>query len=321
MKKYSVIMPIYNSEKTLYISINSILNQNYKNWELIAIDDGSTDDSLKILEKLAKKDKRIKVVHQKNSGPGHARNNGINIATGDYICFLDSDDYYEPNYFEIINNINKNNNFDLIYIGRIQEQEDGKITNVNDVTKFQKYDKDELIKLQLMGILPWGPCIKLGKSEIIKQCKFSNLEVGEELIYSFNVLKKSKKIAFLDKNLYHYVYNENGQHKKGGIDPWGEVTKALKEYLSNIGEYEKYSDAVNGLALRALTIAIYRCSCEYKYNEAKQKIKNIIKMYQGNYELNNTDSKLMDKTSKLIFVFIKLRLFPLLYIASKIKNR
>lgn len=321
MIKFSVVMPVYNAQDSLNKSIGSLINQSYKEWELIAVDDGSTDESLKILKELANKDNRIKVYTKQNGGPGSARNFGIKHCNGDYIAFLDSDDYFEKDYFEIVNlKINSQKNVDIVFIGRILEKENGKITNINDVSKYKKYTKNELISLQMMGILPWGPCIKLGKSKIVKECLFSDLDVGEELIYSFELLKKSKNIIFIDNKLYHYVYNDNGQHKKGGNDPWWEVSKKMKDYLILNHEYKKYEKSINGLAIRSLTIAIYRSCCESKFREAKLKIKELVNKYSKEFNINEYNN-LMDKKTKIIMFFIKIKLYYIVYLASKYKSK
>ena len=102
MEKISVIIPVYNVEKFIEQSIKSVLNQTYKNLEIILVDDGSTDSSGSICDEYSKKDKRIKVIHQDNKGLSGARNSGLDIATGKYIMFLDSDDYFENNSCEIL---------------------------------------------------------------------------------------------------------------------------------------------------------------------------------------------------------------------------
>ncbi len=319
--KYSVIMPIYNSEKKLDRSIKSVIEQTCMDWELLLIDDGSTDNSLSICKKYARMDRRIKVFHQENKGPGSARNLGIQECKGEYITFIDSDDYYEKDYFETLNNANKTNDFDLLFFGLVLERENGEIYKYNHIGKFKKYDKEQLIKLQLMGILSWGSCLKAMKSSIAKACTFSDLQVGEELLFSFNVLKRAKKIEFIDKVLYHYVYNDTGQHTKGGCDPWHDVVINMKKYLIEQKQYKKYEQSINGLALRSLSISIYRYSSKLKYKEAIFKIKESIRNYKKEYNIKNVEFSLLDKFSRIILLLINLKLHFLLYIASKIKDK
>ena len=317
--KYSTIMPVYNAGDKLRKSIESILSQTYSNWELIIIDDGSIDNSLDICNEYSKKDSRIKVIHQDNHGPGYARNVGIKYAKGDYITFLDADDYYENTYYEDLFNEININSFDVIFFNRVMENDKGKINKINSVKKFKKCTKEELIKLQMMGILPWGPCLKIAKNEIIKKCVFSDLDVGEECIFSYEVIDNSNNIGFLDKTLYHYVYNENGQHTKGGIDPWRNVAIKLKQKLLQKGQLENYECAINALALRGLCIAIKRICCSNNYKNSKKLISKYIKEYEEEFNIYNTDKKLLDKTSKIIMRLIRLKLYFLIYIGTKIK--
>ena len=101
----SVIIPVYNVEPYLEQCLDSVINQTYKNLEIICINDGSTDNSLKILEKYQKKDNRIKLINQKNKGLSEARNAGLDVAKGEYIAFVDSDDYLELNAYEEAMNV------------------------------------------------------------------------------------------------------------------------------------------------------------------------------------------------------------------------
>lgn len=114
MKKLSVVVPVYNVEEYLKRCVDSIINQNYPNIEIILVDDGSKDSSGKICDILAAKDKRIKVIHQSNGGLSAARNTGIDNATGDYIDFLDSDDELLPNVFNDLIPLLEQNNLDIM---------------------------------------------------------------------------------------------------------------------------------------------------------------------------------------------------------------
>ena len=121
MQKISVIIPVYNVEKFLPQCLNSIIHQTYKNLEIIIVDDGSTDHSCDIYEKFAKHDKRIKIIKQKNKGVSAARNNGLSHATGDYVHFMDSDDYIDLDYYEKMITANKNIAADIIASGVVSQ--------------------------------------------------------------------------------------------------------------------------------------------------------------------------------------------------------
>lgn len=320
MYKYSIIMPVYNTGSRLNKSIASILEQSYKNWELIIIDDGSKDDSLKIAKKFAKQNKNVKVFHQDNAGPGAARNFGIKKAQGDFIAFLDSDDYYDENFLEIIDNELKNNNVDVIFYSNVKELENGKIIGGTNLVKYQNCSKEQIIKMQLMGVIPWGATLKTVKASIVKECSFSKIPVGEELIYSFNVLTKSKDFKILDNSLYHYIHTEDGQHTKGGYDPWRLVVDEVYKYLNETKKYKQYEKELNGLAMKALSIAIYRYYCNFNFRIAKKHIKRIIMEYKNKYNINNIEKDIMDKSSIIILTLINWRAYFILYLASKYKS-
>ena len=123
--KISVILPVYNVEKYLHVCLNSVLNQTYQDFEIICIDDASTDSSLEILEYFAKKDSRVKIIKQDfNQGPGHSRNCGLNVAKGKYIFFLDGDDWIDFNTFEVLVKKAEDNNLDLLFFNEINFHEE-----------------------------------------------------------------------------------------------------------------------------------------------------------------------------------------------------
>lgn len=146
--KISVIIPIYNCEKYLERLINSILNQSYTSFELILINDGSKDNSGEIIKTY--QDKRIKILDKENTGVSDSRNKGLEIATGELICFLDSDDYVSPNYFEtIISYFEKYPKIELLNFGFYSETENDKLERINyDLISYKEkyYENKEEIK-------------------------------------------------------------------------------------------------------------------------------------------------------------------------------
>ena len=123
--KISVIMPIYNVEEYLPKAVDSILKQTLVDFELFLVDDGSIDDSGKICDKYASQDSRVKVIHQVNSGAHNARNNALKLASGEYVCFFDSDDYIEPDMYELLSNAVEYYGFKMAQISRDEVNENG----------------------------------------------------------------------------------------------------------------------------------------------------------------------------------------------------
>ncbi len=148
----SAIVPVYNTEKLVGRCIDSIIAQTYPNWELILVDDGSTDKSFSVLKEYETKDCRIKVIHQENAGPGLARNKGIQNASGDYIVFVDSDDVIKTNYFEKLSH----ETADVIFIDIDQVDEDFNVQSKEHMSNYQTLSKDDLLRSQMTGKFPWG---------------------------------------------------------------------------------------------------------------------------------------------------------------------
>ena len=172
----------------------------------------------------------------------------------------------------------------------------------------------------MVGILPWGACSKVIKKDIVKKSSFTKLKVGEEALFSFNVLYCSSKIKFIDKPLYHYVHNDNGQHSKGGLDPWGPVVAAMKKHLIAINEYSKYEKVVNSFALKSFAISIYRCASKLNYSQAVVKIKENYSLYKKMYDFNNIDRRFINIFAILMFYLIKFKLYIVVIFASKIRS-
>lgn len=322
MSLISIIMPVYNAERTLKKSIDSVLAQSCENWELIAVNDGSKDLSLQILEEYSALDKRIKVFNQANSGPGATRNLAISQATGEYIAFLDSDDWWEKDFIEKINQKIESDNSDVIFYNLIREKESGETIKVSCLSQFSNRSKNDLIRYQMTGKMEWGMVKVIRRSIVAKhELKFSTDSVGEEAIFSFLVLKHSQIISFIDKPMYHYVLFDNGQHKKGDNDPWWNVVSKFKELLSETDELGLYGATINSFALRSLCIACYRISVSCSYAEAKRQIKEKIQEYAKHYHLSEIEKDTLDKTTLVLYPFIKTKFILPIYLASKIRSR
>lgn len=210
-KLISIIIPVYNAEKYLRRCLNSILAQTYKNWEAILVDDGSSDNSGAICDEYATKDKRFKVIHQRNRGVSSARNRGIEQVQGIWIAFIDADDYVGTDY---INGLYE----------RIKEEHDFIIQGYNKVINTNTIDKISLpdnvyytndfyqlfskIRIYEMGF-PWA---KLYNSNIIKRnyIRFDRkISCCEDLIFMFEYLVYCNSIQFIPKTDYYYMTNDS----------------------------------------------------------------------------------------------------------------
>ena len=199
--KFSIIVPVYKVEQYLEKCLDSILNQTYKDFELILVDDGSPDNCPAICDEYAKKDNRITVIHKQNGGVSSARNEALKIAKGEFIWFVDSDDYIETNALEILSDHIEKSPSDL-YIFEQGLSEKYNIDNLNDLF-YKHYFKYHF------GFAPWN---KIYKNSILQNNSmlFDTEEaIGEDLLFNINYYTKIKSLEFLDEKLYHYVIREN----------------------------------------------------------------------------------------------------------------
>lgn len=208
----SVIIPVYNTAKYIDLCVQSVIDQLYQDWECILVDDGSTDDSGLLCDKWAVKDSRIKVIHQANQGVSVARNNGMAESLGEYIAFIDSDDWVDANYLQDLNN-NKCD-CDLVVSGHIGERENGNHEICTPLTtkcfELSLENIEDFIHLNKKALL-YGPMNKLFSAKLIKdnQIQFpANCAYGEDLLFSFHYLEYVKTIATVKNLSYHYIMRD-----------------------------------------------------------------------------------------------------------------
>jgi glycosyltransferase involved in cell wall biosynthesis len=319
--KISVIIPVYNAEKYISRCLDSVVNQTYKDWEVIAIDDGSKDNSYSILSEYSFRDKRFKVSSHNNQGPGYTRNKAIEFITGDYIVFLDSDDYIETTYFEDLVICSSKNDSDVVFIDVIQENPDGKLIKYENMSKYKNSSKDRIIRHQMTGKLPWGGWRKAVKSRLItdNNIKYSKDAVGEEALFSFRVLMEARNISFLDKPYYHYVNYPNSQSKKGDDDPWGAVCSKISEYLQENGLFNEYKKTINSFGFTAFIVSVYRMSQNNSVAETVKLSKVALKRFKSIYSFD-LDKDSLEMRTKCVLPFTKMGLvFPIVLVA-KIKS-
>ena len=227
MKKdvVTIVLSIYNVEKYLERCINSVVNQTYKNLEIILVDDGATDSCPQICDEWAKKDSRIKVIHKKNAGLGMARNTGIENANGEYICFFDSDDYITLDAIEKLVNIAKKEKSDIVTFGFSRVDRNGNITEEHIPTSTKvTYTGDEICNdfladmiapqtassdRQNLWMSAWASFYSL---ELIKKANWrfvSEREIISEDVYSLlHLYKHLDRVSVLSESLYFYCEND-----------------------------------------------------------------------------------------------------------------
>lgn len=312
MKKISVIVPVYNVEKYLNKCLTSLVNQTYKNFEIIIINDGSTDNSLAICNKYSKKYDNIKVYDHKNAGVAHARNVGIEKATGDYLLFVDSDDYVDEKLLENLNEFLKKNDCDIVCFDMY------KVVN-NDNIYYHTSNSlvEDNIKRYIIG--DSGPCNKLIKKKLFNDLKFMEKIYYEDLATMPILALYTNKIDFLEKPLYYYVQRDNSiMHQKVFSEKLLDIFKALDNVYDVYNG--NYKDEIEYLYITHL---LRSASMRFlEYDDTKNylnKINEIIRTRFPNWKKNKY-LKLSSFKLKIICYLAYNKKYNLLKILMKIKK-
>lgn len=330
----SIIVPIYNGEKYIDKCIEMILNQTLKNFELIIIDDGSTDKSAQICSEYADKDNRIKLITKKNQGTWAARNRGIDESLGKYIVFLDCDDWYENNLLaEMYENI-EDNDVDLVISGQtdIMVNSNAKVIKKVKVlpekhfflTREEILDNFIKLRKESIGDVLWN---KIYKAEIIKKnnLKFEDYKRGEDTIFNANYYQHIDKCIVIDKSFYNYrVENSNPVWLKYSENYFNIVLIENKTVIDKLKEWGRYDISARKYQS---THFIYRI-IEYFFwivytknhlniKEKSSKVLNIITDQQVKKYLDDAD--VIGIFSRLIIKFMKSKNVFLILLLTKVK--
>ncbi|WP_029511401.1 glycosyltransferase family 2 protein [Croceivirga radicis] len=322
----SVVVPIYNSEKYLDRCLKSISNQTYRNIEIILINDGSVDNSLNICKGYEAKDTRIKVFDIVNQGVSNARNLGVNQATGEYIQFIDSDDFLEPNYIQTLFNTIQDDPNELVACSitskDLNEVLIDKWTVGNAMLNLLAPNKELFLEL-IKKFLLFGPVNKLYRRNIILDNHIvfdKTISYGEDLLFNFEYFHHISKIYLTDNTSYFYVHdNPNSLSKRLDFDKLGLAKKihyTLLSFFERIGVNDKESLEV-----------LYSRLFDYYYNtlfslsentelSLVQKYKRMGKLFNEE-SLQNSISHLNQSNYPSWILFAIKRKSPLLFISGK----
>ena len=255
MKKISIIIPVYGVEDCLEKCLDSVINQTYKNLEIILIDDGSKDNCPKICDEYAKKDNRIKVIHKENGGISDTRNVGLDAATGDYIGFVDSDDYIKEDMFEVMCDLIETYNADMSIVSFFEIRK-GKIIDARDSGDLFVMTKEEAIKEILKDTkiqsYPWN---KLYKKELFDGVRYPVGKNFEDIATTLLLFEKSNRVVLKEQPEYYYVRrNESITENRSYKSYKDYIEVALNKYLYlfnkypydvEIEEYNAYNFIIN----------------------------------------------------------------------------
>lgn len=209
----SVIIPIFNAGKSLQRTINCLLQQEEKNFEVILVNDGSSDNTAQICDAISREDRRFHVIHQKNEGVSLARNKGIEVSTGNYITFIDADDEIGPEYLKNLRDLCKKKSCDIAICDVVM------VENNKEVNRFTHHEVDldqtEALNFLLSRkIINSGPCAKMFKREIIEDLVFPKLKVYEDILFVKDAFCEAKTISITNRTEYRYIQNDFGAMQK-----------------------------------------------------------------------------------------------------------
>ena len=305
--KFSIVVPVYNVEKYINKALDSILNQTYNNFEVIIVNDGSTDNSQKIIDKYTKLDKRFKSYKKVTGGLSSTRNFGIKYTTGDYLLFIDSDDYIEKDYLEQANKVIKKNKVDILKTNMVIVNEEYKIVRKEKLLNKTGYvNFNDLTKLEFLDTA----CGYIYNLDFYKKNKFTFAEglYHEDFGLILEIIIKSKNIYYLDYYSYYYLIRENSimtakdkikkraydvikhYNKLKNIIYSADITRKEKDaymyYIENtaiskIYNFKNNKDEYNKYKKELKKCGIYKftCNSNYKYIIKKILLKLSIKMY------------------------------------------
>ena len=290
----SVIIPVYNVEKYIRQCLESVINQTFKDIEIICINDGSTDNSLEILQEFSQKDKRIIVINKKNEGASIARNIGIENSQGEYIYFVDSDDWIEIDTIEIL--YKECNEEDIVYSNLCHYNENTKKIKEEKLKYFIKEGEGKYFLINGEGV---GPCNKLYKLSFLKENNLKFLEniIYEDLEFNFRCFFLSQKVKFVNNAGYNYRMARAGSVMtdfkiEKSIFSINEIIKNFSDFYnkSDLDEFKKFR-----LFLEIKKLEIWKAKLLNKFilKEEYKEIEKEIKILFNKEKFNEIENKIL----------------------------
>ena len=297
----SVIVPIYNAEKYLHRCLDSIVNQTYKNLQIILIDDGSEDESSKICDEYKEIDNRIIVIHKENSGVSDSRNIGLDKSEGEYIGFVDADDYIEPSMYEKLYKSIIQYNADICCCGYTQEFD--KYFYEKNTERIVSYDScadilDAYLRQDKYSGIGDGNWNKLFTRRIIENIRYSKYANGEDVLFQFNCFITCKKLVCIPDLLYHYVCNDESASNGKFTESKASILDVADTAIEVVKR--EHTEVIDQAYAFQLTwyISLLQKICDGKKNKnsikCRKRIRNQLKKELGNY-YRNIYSKRLDQ--------------------------
>lgn len=327
---FSIIVPIYNIKQFLHQCIVSILAQTYDNFELILVDDGSTDGSAEICDDFQRKDKRISVVHKKNGGLTSARKRGLELANGNYIMCVDGDDYIDNNLLYDVNNILHEHQYDIVCFEAIAVGVAGHKTIPIGQFRYGAYNREELEKeifnQLITGVegIRFSPnlCFKVIKKDLIYPVQMQlpdDIIIGEDSCVSYPCIYNAASMFILNKQLYYYRMNQDSlTHQRKKSLSWEEPLRRAEFYQKFIRndkfDFDMQIARITSHSLFNVTLSVLRVK---KYREARAEIISYLSEKNFKYYIDKATFKHNCK-EKIAHFCLKHKLVLFMFIISKL---
>ena len=308
--KLSVVVPVYNVENYLKKCINSILSQTFKDFELILVDDGSTDNSGHICDEYDHQYEKVKVIHKENGGLSSARNAGIEIATGEYISFIDSDDYIDSNMFLNMIEALQNTNKDIAACGRVVdlwgEREKIEFSLKKEKVYSREQAIEEVLLLRDIDVAAWD---KIYRKFLFDSIRYPEGKISEDAAIIFQMLDISNGVVHVGTPFYHYIYRKNSisksEYNRRQYDSYINCVNT-EQFISQLypqflKQNKIYNTQVCGALLQSLSADLeVKKKYESDYKEFKRKFN------EGYWTFLFTEGICIKKKIKLSFVYLNL---------------
>lgn len=298
----SVVVPVYNVEKYVKDCVDSILNQSYKQLEIILVDDGSTDSSGFICDKFCEENKNIKVIHKENGGLSDARNVAIDISTGQYITFIDSDDTIKEDYISFLYKIAIDNQCDISICDFEYVNEKGKLlNNIRNSGNIVIYDRKTAIRNLVEGKeINSSASMKLYRTQLFEGIRYPKGKIYEDLATTYKLFLKANKIVRGDKALYIYLYRKGSITKRKYYEKKMDMIYNAQNMCQDIEKvYPELKDCCN-TRLFSQYITAY---VEATNSGCDKKIKEYL--YMLIKDISNEKIVLSNKKTKIYYFFVK----------------
>ena len=337
----SIIVPVYNVEKYLNRCLESLKNQSLRNIEIILVNDGSLDESGKICDEHSIRDKRIKVIHKENEGLGMARNTGLQVAQGEFVAYVDSDDYVSLDMYENLYTLAKKEEADTVLCNFYKVNSKGKIlNNESDSIVDKVFYNEEVVDKVLINMLGANPSYisdikismsvwkgiysnKLIKDNAIKFCSEREF-ISEDIIYHIDYLSYSRKLAITNKKHYYYCENNSSLTKSYNVNRFEKEKVLFEEIIRKVNEKKMLERAK--LRIYRTFIGRFRTCIKHEvlYNknilDSFKKISLICNDEKVSYVLNNYPIKQLPIKQRIFAFLVKYKMILGTYIVSKLNG-